>query len=129
MSMHPFFETISIAGAIGVVMVAAIILLTLFYRVLALMAHNTLPDPINVWGVLEHGTLATVYVSGQQPFERVRLSGVTTARTKAPVPWELTGMLVLEDEAGTRILVRAKDVRMIVVPPAGERDARGAPPT
>lgn len=115
--MHPFVETISIAGAVAAAMVAAIVVLTLFYRGLAWMTGGAKPDTLAVRGVLKKNTLATVHVAGHKPFERVRFIGFTNSQAmKTHVPFELNGMVILEDEKKTRYLVRAKDIKMIVVP-------------
>ena len=117
--MHPFVETISIAGGIGAAIVAAVVLLTLFYRGLSwVTGGGEKPDTISVRGVLKKDTLATVHVAGHAPFERVRFIGFTNSQTmKTHLPWELNGMVILEDEKKTRFLVRAKDIKMIIVPP------------
>ena len=125
--MHPFIETISIAGGIGAAIVAAVILLTLFYRGLSWITGGEKPDTIAVRGVLKKNTLATVHVAGHKPFERVRFIGFTNSQTmKTHLPWELNGMVILEDETSTRFLVRAKDIKMIIVPPDGKSDLHGA---
>ena len=118
--MHPFVETISIAGGIGAAIVAAVILLTLFYRGLSWISGGAKPDTIAVRGVLKKNTLATVHVAGHKPFERVRFLGFTNSETmKTHLPWELNGMVILEDESINRFLIRAKDIKMIVIPPDG----------
>ena len=120
--MHPFVETISIAGAVAAVMVAATVVLTVFYRGLAWMTGGTKPDTLAVRGVLKKNTLATVHVVGHEPFERVRFIGFTNSQTmKTHVPFELNGMVILEDEKKTRFLVRAKDIKMIIVPSDAEQ--------
>jgi hypothetical protein len=43
---------------------------------------------------------------------------------KTHLPWELNGMVILEDETKTRFLVRAKDIKMIIVPPDGKVDSQ-----
>lgn len=119
--MHPFFETISIAGGVAAAIVSAIVVLTLFFRGAAWLAGGAKPDSIAVQGVLKKDTLADVHVSGYRPFERVRFIGFTNSQTmKTHLPLELNGMVILEDGAKTRFLVRAKDIRMIVVPVDGE---------
>jgi hypothetical protein len=123
--MHPFIETISIAGGIGAAIVAAVILLTLFYRGLSWITGGEKPDTIAVRGVLKKNTLAIVHVAGHTPFERVRFIGFTNSQTmKTHLPWELNGMVILEDETKTRFLVRAKDIKMIIVPPDGKGDSQ-----
>jgi hypothetical protein len=125
--MHPFIETISIAGGIGAAIVAAVILLTVFYRGMSWITGGQKPDTIAVRGVLKKDTLATVHVAGHKPFERVRFIGFTNSQTmKTHLPWELNGMVILEDETKIRFLVRAKDIKMIIVPPDGKFDAQAA---
>jgi hypothetical protein len=120
--MHPFEETISIAGAVAAVIVGAIVILTLFYRGLAwLSGEGSKPETIAVRGVLKKNTLATVHLVGGETFERVRFVGFTNSETmKTHLPFELNGMVILEDEQKTRFLVRAKNIRMIVVGPETE---------
>jgi len=121
--MHPFVETISIAGGIVAAIVAAVVLRTLFYRGLSWITGGEKPDTIAVRGVLKKDTLATVHVAGHAPFERVRFIGFTNSQTmKTHLPWELTGMVILEDKTKTRYLVRAKDIKMIIVPMDGKHD-------
>ncbi|MDB5341833.1 MAG: hypothetical protein JWP89_210 [Schlesneria sp.] len=120
--MHPFVETISIAGGIAAAIVSAIVILTLFYRGIAWLGGGAKPETIAVRGVLKKGTLATVHVAGKKTFERVRFIGFTNSETmKTHLPYELNGMVILEDEAKVRYLIRARDVQMIVVPSEGER--------
>ncbi|HEY4261509.1 MAG TPA: hypothetical protein VGM98_15175 [Schlesneria sp.] len=122
--MHPFVETVSIAGGTAAAIVSAIIILTLFYKGLAWLGGAAKPDTISIRGVLKKGTLATVYVAGKKIFERVRFIGFTNTETmKTHLPHELNGMVILEDEAKVRYLVRARDIHMVVVPPEGERVA------
>jgi hypothetical protein len=114
--MHTFVETIGIAGGVAVAVVGAIMVLTLFYRCVAWTTGGARPDTIAVRGVLKKDTLATVHVAGSKPFERVRFIGFTDSRTmKTHLPFELNGMVILEDENKTRFLVRAKDIKMIIV--------------
>lgn len=43
--------------------------------------------------------------------------GFTNSQSvKSHLPWELTGMVIIEDESKTCFLVRMKDIKMIVVP-------------
>lgn len=115
--MHPFVETISVAGAVAATIVAAIVVVTLFFKGLTWMTGGAKADTLAVRGVLKKDTLATVYVAGHEPFERVRLIGFTDSQTmKTHMPFELNGMVILEDEEKTRYLVRGKDIKMIIVP-------------
>lgn len=116
--MHPFIETVSICGGIAVALVSAIIVLTLFFRGIAwLSSAGAKPDTLAVRGVLKKDTLATVHLAGGKVFERVRFVGFTnTESMKTRLPFELNGMVILEDEEQTRFLIRARDIKMIVVP-------------
>lgn len=119
--MHPFVETISVAGGVAAAVVATIIVLTVFYRVLAWLTRNARPETLAVRGVLKKDTLAIVHVAGHEPFERVRFIGFTHSQaTKTHLPFELNGMVILEDEKKTRYLVRSRDIKMIIIPGDGE---------
>jgi len=115
--MHPFVETISIAGGVAAAIVGAIVVLTLFYRGLSwLSGAESKLGTIDVRGVLKKDTIATIHLTGGDTFERVRFIGFTNTETmKAHLPFELNGMVILEDEQKTRFLVRAKNIKMIVV--------------
>jgi len=117
--MHPFVETISVAGAIGAVIVAAIVVLTLFFRGMSWISRaGSKPETIAIRGVLKKDSFATVHLTGGDTFERVRFVGFTKSETSKPhLPFELRGMVILEDEGGTRFLVRARSIRLIVVAP------------
>ncbi len=115
--MHPFIETVSVAGGIAAAIVGAVIILTLFYRGLTWLTKGAKPDPLEVAGILKKNTLANVHVAGHKPFERVRFLGYTNSESmKTHLPWELNGMVILEDESQARFLVRAKDIKMIEIP-------------
>lgn len=120
--MHPFEQTISVAGAVVAVGVAAIVVLTLFFRGLSwLSSTGSKPDTIAIRGVLKKDTISTVHLTGGQTFERVRFIGFTNSETlKTRLPYELNGMVILEDDEKTRFLVRAKSIRMIVVAADGK---------
>jgi hypothetical protein len=56
-------------------------------------------------------------VGGSQ-FDRVKFVGFTNTESfKTNLPHELNGMVILEDEQRRQTLIRAKDIRMIVVEP------------
>lgn len=122
--MHPFIETVSVAGGIAAAIVGAVIILTLFYRGLTWLTKGAKPDPLEVAGILKKNTIANVHVAGHKPFERVRFLGYTNSESmKTHLPWELNGMVILEDESQARFLVRAKDIKMIEIPSEGESAA------
>lgn len=119
--MHPFIETISIAGGIGATIVAAVMALSLFYKGLSWITGEEKPETIAIRGVLKKDTLATVHVSGHEPFNKVRFIGFTnTQNSSGKLPWELNGMVILEDETKTRFFIRAKDIKLIIIPPDGK---------
>jgi hypothetical protein len=117
--MHPFEESMSVAGAVCIAVVAAIIITVLFFRALSWIAgRNAKPESISVRGILGKDTFAAVHMAGGESFDRVRLIGFTKPdMMKNPLPYELNGMVILEDENHQRYLVRAKNIRMIVIPP------------
>jgi hypothetical protein len=118
--MHPFIETISLVGGAAAAIVAAIVVLTLFYKGLAWLTGSAKPETVAVRGVLKKDTLATVHLAGHEPFERVRFIGFTNSQAmKTNLPFELNGMVILEDLNKTRYLVRSKDIKMIIVPSDG----------
>jgi len=122
--LHPFIETVSVAGGIAAAIVGAVIILTLFYRGLTWLTKGAKPDRLEVAGILKKNTLANVHVAGHKPFERVRFLGYTNSESmKTHLPWELNGMVILEDESQARFLVRAKDIKMIEIPSEGESAA------
>ncbi len=115
--MHAFIEAVSVAGAIAAAVVASVVVLTLCYRGLAWLGSGETLDSSSMLGIAKKGTLATVHVAGRKPFERVRIVGVTKSEeVKTNLRWQPSGMVVLEDEAVTRYTMRAKEIKMIVVP-------------
>ena len=99
--------------------VLSIMALAVFFTLLnRINRGGAKPDTIAVRGVLKKDTWAKVYMSGSEIFERVRLVGFTNNESlKTHLPFELNGMVILEDERGCRFLVRAKAIRMIVIEP------------
>jgi hypothetical protein len=117
--MSLFTETLAAFGAAAIVLVSVIVFLTLFYRALAWISSiGSKSEAVSVRGVLSKSTLANVHLAGGKTFERVRFLGFTkSASLKDPLPYELHGMIILEDEQGMRTIVRAVDIRMIAVIP------------
>jgi hypothetical protein len=115
--MHPFVETISYVGGVAVAFVGAIVVLTLFFKGMSWITGKK-PEALSVRGVIAKTTLVTVHMVGSESFERVRFIGFTTSQSmKAHLPYGLDGVVILEDEQRQRFLVRAKNIKMIVVPP------------
>lgn len=108
--------------------VLGVIALAIFFSVLSrLNQSGAKPDTLAVRGILKKDTWATVYMSGSETFERVRFVGFTNNESiKTHLPYELNGMVILEDPEKRRFLVRAKAIRMIVVDPEQEPDKEQA---
>lgn len=115
-------ETFGTFGVGVLCLVLGIMALALFFRGLSWIGSRGMgPEGVAVRGVLGKGTWATVHMSGAETFEQVRLIGFTnTESIKNALPHDLSGMVILEDRAGKRFLVRAKAIRMIVVEPAAQ---------
>jgi len=115
-------ETLSTFG-IGVLCLAlGIMALAIFFSVLSwLGSQGAKPETIAVRGILKKDTWATVHMSGAESFERVRFIGFTNTESfKTHLPFDLNGMVILEDPEGKRYIVRAKAIRMIVIAPAAQ---------
>jgi hypothetical protein len=97
-----------------------IMALAIFFTILSrLKGAGANPDTIAVRGILKKDTWATVHMSGSETFERVRFIGFTNAESfKTHLPYEVNGMVILEDPDKRRFLVRGKAIRMIVIDPA-----------
>jgi len=123
--MNPFIETLSICGAVATVIVASVIVLTLFYRGLNwLSGTGSTAERLAVRGVLGRKTLVTVHCTGGEVYERVRLIGYTDSTSMLThLPYQLNGMVILENDEKTRFLIRAEKIKLIVIsppaPPAG----------
>jgi hypothetical protein len=118
--MNPLaVETLSTVGVGVLCVVLGIIALVTFFQVTSwLSTRGAAPETIAVRGVLKKGTWATVHLAGAETFQRVRFVGFTnTESLKTHLPYDLNGMVILEDAGGTRFLVRAKAIRMIVIGP------------
>jgi hypothetical protein len=115
-AMHPFEQAVSVIGPI----VAGIIVLTLFFKLVAWLSRHLGggPRPIAFKGILDEETPVTIHLSNGSSFENVRLVGVTESKAmKAPVAYELSGLVILEHADGRRTLIQPKLIRMIEIPP------------
>lgn len=112
-------EVFSTLGVGVLCIVLGIVALAIFFTVLGRINRaGPSSETIAVRGILTRDTWAKVYMSGSEDFEKVRFIGFTnTESIKTHLPYELNGMVILEDEEGRRFLVRAKNIRMIVVEP------------
>ena len=117
---HTALETLGTVGVGILCVVLGIMALAIFFTALNwLGTRGAKPETMAVRGVLKKDTWVTVHMSGAETFERVRFIGFTnTESIKTHLPYDLNGMVILEDEEGRRFLVRAKAIRMIVIAPA-----------
>jgi len=116
-------EMFSTFGVAILCITIAIMALAIFFHLLSYFTESgSKPDAIAIRGVLKKDTWATVHMSGSdKTFERVKFIGFTnTDSFKTHLPHQLNGMVILEDPEGCQFLVRAKSIRMIVVPPKKE---------
>ncbi|MEX0717642.1 MAG: hypothetical protein WD066_13700 [Planctomycetaceae bacterium] len=122
-------EMFSTVGVAVLCIVLGIMALAVFFSVLSrINSAGARPETMAVRGILKKDTWAKVHMAGGETFDRVRFIGFTTSEgIKSHLPYELSGMVILEDEHGCRFLVRAKAIRMIVVEPlAGDGALPGA---
>jgi len=75
-------------------------------------------DRIKFKGILDERTQATVHLTNGKSLEKVRFLGFTASGSiKGPFPFELQYMVIFEQPDGGRILVPAKLIEMVEVPP------------
>jgi hypothetical protein len=113
--LHPFEETVSIVGPV----VGAIILLTLFFKFVGWASRRSSSGTTAfiVKGVFDGDTPAIVHLSTGAALEDVRMLGFTEPPAgKAPFPYELSHMAILQHPDGCHTLVPAKLIRRIEVP-------------
>ncbi len=115
-------STLSSFGVGILCIVVGIMVLTVFFKLLNRLSREVKPTAITLRGVLKKDTWATVHMTGHTTFEHVRFIGFTSNENfKTVLPFELHGMVILEDKEGRQSLVRAKDIRMIVIAPQHEK--------
>lgn len=118
-------ETFSTFGVGILCIVLAIIVLVVFFKVLNRLGNRGVEtETLTVRGILKKNTQATVHMQGGETFETVRILGFTNIESsKTHLPYDLSGMVILEEPNGTRFLVRAKAIRMIVITPESKPGA------
>jgi hypothetical protein len=122
-------ETFSTFGVGILCAVLGIIALAVFFTALSwLNTRGAKPETMAVRGVLKKDTWAAVHMQDGETFERVRFIGFTSTESmKTRLPYDLNGMVILEDSEGRRYLVRAKAIRMIVLAPPQAQGRDAAP--
>ncbi|MFI4855174.1 MAG: hypothetical protein ACIAQF_09410 [Phycisphaerales bacterium JB065] len=101
--------------------VGAIMALAIFFKAMRWLEYalnkGKGPAKFSLKGVLDRTTFVTVHVSGGEKYEDVRILGYTdSSAEKGIVPWELTGMVVLEHRDGGKTVISAKRIRSIEIP-------------
>ena len=116
-------DTFSTVGVAVLCIVLGIIALAIFFKVSSwLEGRRAKPETMTIRGVLKKDSWAAVHMQGGKTFERVRFIGFTHSEgIKTHLPYELNGMVILEDQQGKRFLVRAKAIQMIVIDPTTEQ--------
>jgi hypothetical protein len=114
-------ETLGTFGVGILCVVLGIMVLAIFFMALNWLAtQGAKPEPMAVRGIIKKDTWVTVHMSGAETFDRVRFVGFTSTQSiKSHIPYDLDGMVILEEESGKRYFVRAKAIRMIVIAPEG----------
>ena len=114
--MHPFEQAVSIIGTI----VLAIMVLTIFYRLLGWMSgdRDAKAMKMKLRGILDDKTPVTIQMNRGSSLTDVRVVGFTNAMDfKGAFPHELGGMIILARPDGSRMLIRANQVRVIETAP------------
>jgi len=117
--MHPFEQTVSVVVPIVGAIVAAIVVLTLFFKLLNWGRRGAAFETTRfaVTGVFDGKTPSTVHLSNGSTIEDVRILGFTdSSSAKTAFPYELGHTMVLRHPDGRHTLVQAKTIRRIEVP-------------
>jgi hypothetical protein len=118
--MDNFLNVLGGAGALGLVFVAVIVVLSLFFKAMRAISPppDSTPEPLAIRGVIGKDTLVRVRMICGVTYESVLFIGHTSSSfSKSGLPPALSHMLILEDPEGRRHLIREKDVRTIEIDP------------
>ena len=114
-------ETLSTFGVRVLCVSLGLMVVILFFKKVNLSdppQQSTKPDSLTIQGLITPDTWLTVHTSDSRTFEHVRFVGCTNSETyKSAVPYDLTGLVILEDAEKQRFLVRSSLISMIVVKP------------
>lgn len=113
-------ETVSTIGvAVGCIVIGIIALALFFYLASWLTSTATNRSSLNTFsidGLIQNDTLITVRLEGGETYSQVRMVGeINFDAARSYVPFELHGMIVLEDRQGAKIIVRAKSIQTIFI--------------
>jgi hypothetical protein len=111
-------DTFSTFGVGVLCIVLSIMALSLFYKAIAWLTR-TEPEGItfSVRGVLKKDGLVTIHTSYSEVFEQVRIVGAITHNDTTKIPYEIVGMVILEDVKKVRFIIKPSDIRKIVIEP------------
>lgn len=110
-------DMFSTVGVAVLCIVLGIIALTLFFITLSRMGNReSSMRALSVSGILTEESWANVELNDGKKFARVRILGFTdSSGENRGLPYDMTGMVVLEDAKGNRTLVRSKTIRIITI--------------
>ncbi len=114
--MHPFEATISVVGPI----VGGIMVLTIFFKVVSRFSRDKASiEPFTIQNVIDHTTQVAVHLKDGTKIENVRVIGHSASGSgKSLFPYELHSLVILEGLDRTRLMIPAKLIHRIVVPPS-----------
>lgn len=111
--MQMFYDTLAVVLAISI----GIMVLSVFFWLLAKI-DNKLRKPANllhVKGILDKGQRINIHFNRSQTMMNVRFAGIISEKQaeKGGLPYQLVGMMVVEDAEQKRFLVKADTIRMV----------------
>ncbi len=109
--MDTFYQVFGFVAALCV----GIIVLTVFFTAVGYFKRAKRGfDVVKMKGFVKDGKLVNVHLSCGKILPGVRFVGFTEqGANRTAIPYQLSGMVVLESAKGARIYVRANSVRMI----------------
>ena len=109
-------EMFSTFGVAILCIVLGIISLSIFFTFLVRSdSAEAKPDTLAIRGILKKDTWVSIHTSNET-FKRVRFIGFTNTESfKTHIPYDLDGMVILEDPEQKRYLIRAKSIRLIEI--------------
>src|SRR4051794_38122172 len=108
--METFVQVFGFVAAVSI----GVIALTLYFAALDYFKRGTKSfDVVRGNGFIRNGKPINVHLNAGKSLQGVRFVGFTSSAGKDDLPYQLSGMVVLENAKGGRILVRADTVRMI----------------
>ena len=117
--MQEFQFIISVTSAVVGTIVCAIMVLTIFFKIVSRFSHDkTSLKTITIENLLDETTQVVVRLKDGTQFENIRIIGHSnSAAADNLLPYELQNLVILEQLDGTRLMIPAKLIHGIVVPP------------